>query len=696
MTALDEPATAADTRSGIRTVHGTCHHDCPDSCGWHVTVDEGVAVQLRGNDAHPYSAGELCPKVNRFIDRVYSPDRIVHPMRRVGPKGSGEFEQITWDEALATIAARLHAVIAEHGAEAIMPYSDAGNQSLLSIGFPERFWNRLGATRLVRALCGPTVGAGVTMTNGTSKGLAPEELRHSKLIILWGTNTRLTNRHLWPTIEAARADGAQIVVIDPMRTMTADAADWFIQPFPGTDIALMLAMMHVLVRDGLVDRAWVDAHTLGYDDLVAHVAEWTPERAAELCGLAVVDVERLATMYGTIRPAAIRTLVGAEHHENGAMLFRTMACLPALVGAWQDRGGGLARSIGVWSDQLVDHDALERPALRAGRSPRWLNMSRLGDVLTDERLDPPVHAMIVWNANPMVVTPNAEAIRVGMSRDDLFTVVHDQFLTDTARYADIVLPATTQIEASDVVTSWGHLYLGWNEQAIEPIGEAVNNSELHRRLARAMGFTEPELFEDDLSALRSALPTVDVDDLRDSGFVRVPYPADGRPFGDGVFPTASGKVELSSDALVRMGQPALPTYVPPRESLGGDPTLTSRFPYALLTPKHHTRFLNSSYSHLPKHGPLEGGPFVEFCADDATALGVAEGDRVRVHNDRATLELPVRISGRMRDRVVAIPFGWWSEHHPDGKVGNALTNDTLTEWGGGVAYSDTLVAIERC
>ena len=383
MTALDEPALTTATR----TVHGTCHHDCPDSCGWHVTIDDGIAVQLRGNPAHPYSAGELCPKVNRFIDRVYSPDRIVNPMRRVGPKGGGEFEEISWDEALGEIAERLHSVVAEHGAEAIMPYSDAGNQSLLSIGFPERFWNRLGATRLVRAICGPTVGAGVKMTNGTTKGLDPQELRHSKLIILWATNTRLTNRHLWPTIEAARADGAQIVVIDPIRTMTAEAADWFIQPLPGTDIALMLAMMHVLVRDGLVDREWVDEHTLGYDDLVAHVAEWTPERAATVCGLTLDEVERLAAVYGTVRPAAIRTLVGGEHHENGAMFFRTMACLPALVGAWRDRGGGFARSIGVWSDELVDHGALQRPDLLDGRTPRWLNMSRLGDVLTDETLD---------------------------------------------------------------------------------------------------------------------------------------------------------------------------------------------------------------------------------------------------------------------------------------------------------------------
>jgi len=695
MTAVDDPTTAGV----VRTVHGTCHHDCPDSCGWHVTVEQvagrEVAVRLRGNPAHPYSAGELCPKVNRFVDRVYDPQRITTPLRRVGPKGEGRFEPTTWDEALGEIASRLHAVVADHGPEAILPYSDAGNQSLLAMGFPERFWNRLGATRLVRALCGPTVGAGVAMTNGTKRSLDPQELRHSRLILLWGTNTRLTNRHLWPTIEAARADGAQVVVIDPIRTLTADSADRFVQPLPGTDIALMLAMMHVLVRDGLVDREWVDAHTVGYAELVDHVRDWTPARAASVCGLDAGEVEELARLYGTVRPVAIRTLVGAEHHENGAMFFRTLACLPALVGAWRDRGGGYSRSIGAWTDPVVDGSALERPELLGDRRPRWLNMSRLGEILTDPHLDPPVRAMVVWNANPMVVTPNVEAIRRGMSRDDLFTVVHEQFLTDTARYADIVLPATTQIEASDVVPSWGHLYLGWNEAAIEPVGEAVSNSELHRRLAAAMGFDDPALHADDMTVIREALPSVDVDALRRDGFARVPYPDDGRPFGDGEFPTPSGKVELVSSALVALGRPALPTFVPPRESLVGDDELRRRFPFALLTPKQHARFLNSSYSQLPKHGPAEGGPYLELCASDAAALGVADGDAVRVWNDRASLCVPARITARLRPAVVAIPFGWWSRHHPDGLVANSLTNDTLTDWGGGVAYSDTLVAVER-
>jgi anaerobic selenocysteine-containing dehydrogenase len=678
-------------------IHGTCHHDCPDSCGWDVTVADGRAVKLRGRADHPFSQGELCPKVNRFLDRVYSPDRILHPLRRIGPKGAGRFAPVTWDDALTEIAERLHAVITEHGPEAILPFSDAGNQSLLSImGLDGRFFHHLGASRLVRAICGPTVGHGVRMTNGSGLGLDPMELRHSRLILLWGTNTRLTNRHLWPTIEAARSAGAKLVVIDPIRTTTADAADEFVQPLPGTDIALMLALMHVLVRDGLVDADWVAAHTLGFDELAAHVADWTPERAGAICGLDAAVIESLASDYGTIRPAAIRTLIGAEHHENGAMFYRTLAVLPALVGAWADRGGGLSRSVGSYHDALIDEPALSRPDLLAGRSPRTLNMSRLGEALTDPALEPPVAAMIVWNSNPLVIVPNAELTRRGLARDDLFTVVHEQFLTDTAHYADIVLPATTQLESTDVVPAWGHMWMGWNEAAIEPLGESCSNTELFRRLAAAMGLTEPALFDDDESLLAQALGAkVDLAELRRIGWVRVPYPDDGRPWAAGVFPTPSGRVELVSERLAAMGQPALPTFVAPREGPHGDADLVAQFPLQLLTPKHHTRFLNSSYSALPKHGPAEGTPFVELDAADAAARRLADGDQARVWNDRASVELPVRVSDRLRPGVAAIPFGWWGSQHADGRTANALTNDTLTEWGGGVAYSDTLVEVER-
>ncbi len=695
----------------MRTVNGSCHHDCPDTCGWTVTVDDdaatSVAVKLRGNPDHPYSAGELCPKVNRFLDRVYDPGRILYPLRRVGPKGSGEFERVSWDDALAEIGSRLHAVIDEHGGEAVLPYSDAGNQGLLAMmGLNPRFFGHMGASKLLRAICGPTVGAGLRMTNGTGRGMDALELEHSRLILLWGTNTRLTNRHLWPTIETAREHGARLVVIDPIRTVTAEAVDEgrgdrFIQPLPGTDIAMMLAMMHVVIRDGLTNDAWIAAHTVGFDELRDAVAGWTPERASEVTGVDAAVIEHLAVDYATTRPAAIRTLIGAEHHENGAMFFRTLGCLPALTGAWADRGGGIAKSVGSYSEDLIDVPALFRPELeRAGgrREPRTLNMSRLGEILTSAHAGQPegpgVHALIVWCCNPLATVPQAELIRTGMERDDLFTVVHEQFLTDTARYADIVLPATTQIESDDVVLPWGHLWIGWNGAAIDPVGESCSNTELFRRLARAMGYTEPCLFDDDETLLRDALPTVDLDELRRVGWVRAPYPDDGRPFGDGEFETSSGRVELASDRLERMGQARVPTFVAPREGPGGDPELHDRYPLQLLTPKHHTRFLNSGYADLPKHGPPEGGPFVELVAADAAARGLVDGDSARVGNDRASVTVPVRITQRLRPGVVAIPFGWWSRHHPDGKVANSLTNDTLTEWGGGVAYSDTLVQVE--
>ena len=707
-----------DERPATRTVHGACHHDCPDSCGWTVTVEDQsgehgpqpVAVKLRGNPDHPFSQGELCPKVNRFLDRVNSPDRILHPMRRIGPKGAGEFEQISWDDALAEIGTRLNDTIDTHGPESLLPYSDAGNQSLLSMfGAGGRFFNHVGATQLTRAICGVVVGAGASMTNGSGASLEATEMVHSKLIVLWGTNTRLTNRHLWPTIEQARDAGARIVVIDPIRTLTADAVDVergdrFIQPFPGTDIAMMLAMMHVIIRDGLHDADWVAAHTLGFDELRDAVSDWTPTRAAEVCGVDAAVIEKFAVDVATTAGTALRTLIGPEHHENGAMFFRTLACLPALTGAWRHRGGGMSRSVGFWTEGQIDFDALNRPDLTPTNEdgsvvPRTVNMSRLGDVLTttDGVDHSPIHAMIVWNCNPLVTVPNAELIRTGLERDDLFTVVHEQFLTDTARYADIVLPATTQIEADDVVFPWGHLWVAYNEAAVEPMGEACNNTELFRRIAGAMGLDDPALFDDDETLMRAALPTIDIDELRRERWLRAPYPEDGRPFGDPSdttpIPTSSGRIEFASDALAALGQPRVPAFVQPRESLGGDGTLVQRFPMQLLTPKHHARFLNSGYSQLPKHGPAEGAPFVELCGVDAEQRGLVDGDVATVHNDRASIEVVVKVTDRLRPGVAAVPFGWWGTHHRDGKVANSLTSDTLTDWGGGVAYSDTLVEV---
>jgi anaerobic selenocysteine-containing dehydrogenase len=603
-------------------------------------------------------------------------------------------EEITWDAALGEIAVRFKAIIAEHGGEAILPYISAGNQSLLAAGFGRRLWHHLGATRVTGGLCGMVAAAGTVATNGTGKGIDASDLRYSRLIVLWATNTRLTNRHLWPFIEQARRAGAQVIVIDPIRTTTAEAADWFLQPYPGTDVAVMLAMMHELIRQDLVDDAWVQAHTVGFDALRAHLAEWTPERAGEISGLAATDIRRLAGLYGTVKPAAIRTLIGGEHHQQGAMFFRTLACLPALIGAWQYRGGGLSRSTASWTGDVIDFEALERPDLLGGRTPRAFDAPLLGRALTDPSISPPVRGLVAIGANPLVSVPDTGKVQAGLSRDDLFTVVHEQFVTDTARFADIVLPATTQIEAVDVVQPWGHMYLGWNEPAVPPIGEAVSNSELHRRLATAIGCIELALFDDDHTVLADCLPGIDLEQLRERGRIRVDYPENGLPFPDGKFPTPSGKVELVNNALSSMGCPSLPSFVPASESPWGNPALAQKYPFILLTPKQHRRFLNSGHAHLPQHGPREGGPYVELHPADADRAGLAEGKDAIVWNDRGLLRLPVRITNRLRPGVIAIPWGWWSQHHPDNLTPNHLTGDTLTDWGGGTAFSDTLVAIQ--
>jgi anaerobic selenocysteine-containing dehydrogenase len=665
----------------VETVLGTCHHDCPDSCGWVVTVEDGRAVKLRGNPDHPYSRGELCPKVNRFLERVYHPDRVLHPLIRTGTKGRGEFRRASWDEALQLVVDRLGAVIAEHGGEAILPWGDAGTQGLLQMSYLDRFFfDGVGASRQVDSLCGATAGAGLAATYGDRHGADPMDIRFAELIILWGTNTRLTNRHLWAFVEEARANGARVVVIDPIRTITAQSADWFVQPLPATDVALMLGMIHVLIRDDMIDHEYVRSHARGFDELAARAADWEPARAGAVCGVDPDEIEELAKAYGTTSRSFIRTLIGAEHHENGAMFFRTLGCLPILTGAWRHRGGGLARSVGVWSEEAVDWSTLEEE-----RPTRGVSMNRLGEALTSDDIG--IHALFVWNGNPLVSAPNAGAVRRGLEREDLFTVVSEQFLTDTAQYADVVFPATTQIEQVDMVPAWGHLYLGWNHAAIRPQGEAVPNSELWRRLARAMGLSHPVFDLDDESLLRRSLPGVDVDLMQKQGHVRLDLPEELLPYRDGGFATADGKAHLYSTTLAEAGHDPLPAYHPPTEGVGSE--LSREYPLVLLSPKNHTRFLNTSYS--KHHADREKGPYFEIDPSDAAARGIGEGDMVRVFNRRAELHLPARVSERLRPGLAAIPWGWWG---PEANA-NALTNDTPSDWGGGVAFYDTLVEAER-
>lgn len=691
-------------RFPMRTVTGVCHHDCPDSCGWIVTVESDAegghdrATKLRGNPEHPFSRGELCPKVNRYLDRVYSPERVLTPLRRVGPKGEGRFEPISWADALAEIAQRWTGIIERDGGEGIMPLWDAGNQSVLAMHAHQRLMDRIGASRMVDSVCGQAAGVGTAATYGSGRAADPVEIRHAKCIVLWGTNTRLTNRHLWPFIEEAKAAGATVICIDPLRTITADSSDVFVQPLPGTDVALMLALINIFVRDASIDHAYVDSYASGYDDLVAEAANWTPARAAEVCGLRVVEIEHLARVVASAPPVHFRTVIGVEHREHGAQFFRLLATLPVLLGSWRHRGGGMSRSVGTYTGDAIG--SIAAPSLRAAARSRSLSQNQVGRWLNDHTLTPRVSALLVWNFNPAVTLPNADAIRRGLESDDLFTVVHEVFLTDTARYADIVLPAATHIEANDITPSWGSMHLNWNQAAIAPLGESVSNSELFRRLAGAMGYTDAELFatDDDLFALALAsghefAEGVTLERLQAEGTLRLNIAEDYRPFEKGGFATPDGRAQLSSAAMEQRGLGLVATYVPASEGPHGEGA--SEFPLSLMTPKVHTRFLNSSYAHLPNHGGREGGPYVELSEADAAARGIAAGDTVRVFNQRSSLTLTVRIGTTVRPGVVAVPFGWASADHGDGRTANSLTNDTLTSFGGGVAYSDTLVEVAR-
>ncbi len=661
---------------------------------------DGSLVALRGNPSHPYSRGGLCPKVNRYLDRVHSEDRVLRPLVRRGPKGSGRFEPIAWDDALELVAQRVGGVVARHGGEALASWTSAGSQGLLARhGLSDRFLLAMGASRQSGTLCGGTAAAGLGAVYGDGRGMDPEELEHSRFVILWGTNTVLTNRHLWPVLERARARGATLVVIDPLRTATAARADWFVQPLPGTDVALALAIAHVVVRDGHVDGGYVRDHTQGFDSLAAHVASWTPERAARATGLDAAEIERLATAYATTAPAAIRTLIGPEHHSGGGALYRALASLPLLIGAWRHRGGGIAGTTTAWFDGVLD--APSGPALRPERRARRLNVNQIGRWLTDPALEPPVEALLVWNGNPAVSAPDAGRVRAGLAREDLFCVVHEQFLTDTALHADVVLPATTPLEALDVVPSWGHLHLGWNEPATEPLGEAVPNTELFRRLAAALGVHDEVFARSDEELLDTALaplPAADRAALRREGHLRLGIDT-ASPYVSGGFATADGKARLGGSAWASIDGGALPGVVPPRLAHpdpgdGADPEGEDALhPLVLLSVKGHARFLNSSYSHLARHGGLETPPTVELSPGDAASRGISDGDVVRVFNARGRLELRALVSDRVRDGVVAMAFGWWRSHHGGGGLVNELTGAALNDLGGGNTYLDARVEV---
>lgn len=680
------------------TVRGACPHDCPDTCAWQVTTQSGRAVRLIGDAGHPFTRGGLCAKVAHYPERVYHPDRLLHPLRRVGPKGSREFEPVSWEEALAGIATRLQQVIAMHGAQAILPYSYLGTQGLVqSNGLSARFFARLGSTRLERAICGGASGAGLMSTNGTSAGMLPEQIQHSRLIVLWGTNTIVTNLHLWHFIKLARERGARLVVIDPQRTRTAMEADRHLRPRPGTDAALALGLMHAIVREGLHDARYIEDHTLGFDQLRVRLAEYPPERVAQITGVAVEDIEELARDCARTQPACIRTLVGMEHRAHGAMTLRTIGCISAITGAWRHAGGGHLHMTAALSMGALDVAAVRMPQLE-NAAIRSVNMVQLGRALT--ALTPPIRALVVWNSNPAAIAPNQQLVLRGLKREDLFTVVLEQFMTDTAAHADYVLPATTQVEHLDLMWSWGHTYIMLNRPAIAPVGEALPNTEIFRRLARAMGFSESYLQDSDETLVRAALASgnrllegITFERLWQDGWAPLNLPHDWRRFSAGGFPTASGKCELYSEALAKQGIEPLPAFVPAAESALGDPRQVTRFPLSLLGAKSELHFLNSSYANLPRQLHAAGEPRIDIAVLDARQRGIADGDWVRVFNDRGSVLARARVSDRVAAGTVSMPSGWWASLSPGGAGVNSLTADGLSDWGGGGDFHDTLVEV---
>jgi anaerobic selenocysteine-containing dehydrogenase len=667
-------------------VRTACPHDCPDTCAMLVTVEDGVATKIQGDPSMPFTEGTLCTKVSHYLERTYSPDRLRHPLKRVGRKGEGRFARVTWDE----IAARLKALAAEDP-QTILPCSYAGTMGMVQYSsMDRRFFHKLGASRLDRTLCSTAGKVGLKATLGGSVGMDPERFDEARLILLWGANPIVSNLHLWSRVQAAKRRGAKVVAIDPYRSLSAEKCTEHVALMPGSDGALALGMMHVLIRERLIDRDYIDRYTVGFPQLEKRVLEeYEPHRVAKLCGLAVETIVRLARDYGTIKPAAIRLNYGMQRHAGGGIAARTIACLPALVGAWRQAAGGLVLTTADF--YRFDHAALERADLLAGRRPRVINHVALGDALTSAK--PPVRALVVYNNNPVAVCPESDRVVAGFSREDLFTVVIDHFQTDTADYADFVLPATTQLEHVDVHKSYGHLYALANNAAIAPVGESLPNSEIFRRLAARMGFAEPCFGDSDEDICRTALDgSMDWAELKKKGWQRLDVPQRFAPFAEGGFPTPSGKCELYSEWLEKQGIDPLPFYNPPAEV--ADERLAERYPLAFLSPPAR-HFLNSTFANLARFREFEREPRLDMHPEDAAARGIRDGDRVRVFNARGGYTLRARVNGKPRPGVVVAPSVWWKKHAPDGRNANNVTSQRIADLGGGSTFYDCRVQVER-
>ena len=686
-----------EERHGRRIVKCACPHDCPDTCVMTVAVEEGRAVAIGGDPEHRFTQGFLCAKVNRYLERVYSPERILHPMKRVGRKGEGRFERIGWDEALETIASRFRSIIEMHGGEAILPYSYAGNMGLLAYGsMDRRFFHAIGASLLARTICSSAGGAALKATIGRSIGFDAEAIVNARFIVAWGANIVSSNVHLWPFIEEARRRGATFVAVDPYRSRTAEKADVHLALLPGTDAALALGVMHVIFRDGLEDRDYIERYTVGAEKLRERAREWTPERTARTTGLRAEEIETFARGYAAGRPSAIRLNYGLNRHAGGGMAVRTIACLPALTGDWRHPGGGvlLSSSGTFW----VNNEALERPDL-VPRGTRTLNMSQLGRILLDRSMRPPVQSLFVYNSNPAAVAPEQDRVHEGLAREDLFTVVHDLFQTDTADFADIVLPATSTLEMYDIHKSYGHLYITLNRPAVEPLGESKPNTEVFRLLAERMGLDHPSLRESDEEMARRAfrwdhpsMAGITFARLEREGTVRLSVPDPYVPFAEGGFLTPSGKCELYAESLAAQGIDPLAGYTPPRESVASAPELARRYPLEFISPPAH-HFLNSTFSAQPTFVRREKSPTLVVHPLDAAARGIADGASVKVWNDRGAFIANARVSDDARPGVVVGLAIWWAKMCPGERNVNAVTSQELTDMGGGAAFYDALVEV---
>jgi anaerobic selenocysteine-containing dehydrogenase len=679
-------------------VHAVCPHDCPDTCAMLVTVENGRAIRIAGDPDHPFTNGFLCTKVSKYLERTYHEGRLAYPLIRVGAKGEGRFRRATWDEALALIAQRLQSVIdSPEGPQAILPYSYAGTMGLVQgDGMSARFFHRIGASLLARTICATAGAEAINYTYGTRMSTDPETISAAKLIVLWGTNTLTSNPHLWPFIRQAKANGATTICIDPLRTRTAAACDEHIAIRPGTDAALALAIAHVLFRDGLYDRQYLDEMTSGWEALRDRALnEYAPERVAEICRIPVATIEQLATRYGTLRPTFIRANYGLQRHAGGGNAVRAISILPAITGAWNDVGGGFQLSTsGTFGLNVA---AIQRPDL-IPPGTRTINMSRLGEALTETN-DPPVRAIVVYNSNPAAVAPDRERVLAGFRREDLFTVVLEHFQTDTADYADVLLPATTQLEHDELHKAYGHLHVMYSHRAIEPLGEALPNSEIFRRLAAAMHLDHAELRDSDEALMRAALTGtapasahITLEELRARGSMRLDVPSPHLPFRRGAHvPTPSGRIEIDSPALAALGLDGVPNYIAPYESEERAPELARRFPLALISPPAHS-FLNSTFVNVLSLRRSAGKPTLEIHADDARTRAIAHGQRVTIFNDRGRFTAEAVVTDRVRPGVVSAPSVWWGKL-TDGTNANQTTSQALTDIGGGATFYDNLVEV---